>query len=274
MSGSNGNCYYIGNAMRGILIDAGVSVRTIRKRLGDIGIGFENLYGIFVTHDHYDHVKAVSKLSEKHNIPVYTTPAIFEGINRIPHVRPKLYNSRKNITVNEPVHLGEFTITAFPVSHDATESLGYTIEYRNERFTLATDLGYICENSAEHIRKANFLVIESNFDDEMLENGSYPEFLKRRINCETGHLSNNETAEFLSENYHAGLKHIFLCHLSRQNNTPEKAYETTAEKLKSKGIIVVSSASATVANTEVPEAETVKLTVLNRTMPTGEFFLD
>ncbi|MDR1698440.1 MAG: MBL fold metallo-hydrolase [Prevotellaceae bacterium] len=257
MSGSSGNCFYIGNAMRGVLIDAGVSVRTIKKRLGDIGIGFENLYGIFVTHDHFDHVKTVSKLSEKHNIPVYTTRTIFEGINRIPHVRPKIYNSRKEIVVNEPVRLGEFTVTAFPVSHDGTENVGYTIEYRDKYFTLATDLGYICENAARQIRRANYLVLESNFDEEMLENGSYPIFLKRRIKCPTGHLSNEQTAEFLSENFHNDLKHIFLCHLSQQNNTPEKAYQTTAEKLISKGISVENN---------------VKLTVLNRTMPTGAFF--
>ncbi len=257
MSGSSGNCFYIGNAMRGILIDAGVSVRTIKKRLNDIGIGFENIYGIFVTHDHFDHVKAVTKLNEKHNIPVYTTPTIFEGINRIPHVRPKIYNG-KNISINKPIQLGEFTITAFPVSHDGTENVGYTIEYHRQRFTLATDLGYICENAAAQIRTANYLVLESNFDDEMLENGSYPVFLKRRIKCPVGHLSNEQTAEFLSENFHNGLKHIFLCHLSQHNNTPEKAYETTAKKLTEKGICLEND---------------VKLTVLNRTMPTGEFFL-
>jgi len=269
MSGSSGNCFYIGNAMHGVLIDAGVSVRTTRKRLKDIGIDFENLYGIFITHDHYDHIKVVSKLGEKHNIPIYSTPTIFEGINRIPHVRPKLYNNRNNIAINEPVRLGEFTVTAFPVSHDGTENVGYTIEYRGKRFTLATDLGYICENAAQHIRAANYLVIESNFDEEMLENGSYPEFLKRRINSPTGHLSNRQTAEFLSDNFHAGLKHIFLCHLSLQNNTPQKAYECTAEKLKNKGICVASSISAPVLGTEAPE---VQLTVLNRTMPTGEFY--
>jgi phosphoribosyl 1,2-cyclic phosphodiesterase len=253
MSGSNGNCCYIGNAMRGILIDAGVSVRTTRKRLKDIGIDFENIYGIFITHDHFDHVKAVSKLGEKHNIPVYATPAIFEGINRIPHVSPKLYNNRRIISANEPLQLGDFSITAFPVSHDGSENFGYTVEYRGKRFTLATDLGYIGEEAAQHIKEANYLVLESNYDEEMLLKGSYPAFLKQRIMNEKGHLSNRQAAEFLAENHHTGLEHIFLCHLSQHNNSPEKAYETTAIKLETKGICI---------------NKDIKLTVLNRTMPT------
>lgn len=237
-SGSSGNCYFIGNARHGILIDAGIAVRTIKKKLKEYGYGLENILAVFVTHDHFDHIKSVGVLGEKYHLPIYSTEKVLEGINRNYGVTEKLYSSKRPIEIDIKTIIAEFGITPFPVSHDATESLGYTIEYKSSKFTLATDLGYICDKSASHIKEANFLVIEANFDMQMLNESKYPQFLRDRIHGEKGHLCNDETAEFLAQHYQEHLQYIYLCHLSKQNNTPEIAFETVKNALEQKGINV------------------------------------
>jgi len=237
-SGSSGNCYFIGNASTGILIDAGIGVRSIRKCLRNLGLDFENIWGVFVTHDHADHIKAVGPLGEKHHIPVYTTRKVHEGIQRSYCVTEKLYTSKKYIEKHETVEVGEFRVTAFPVSHDSTDSVGYTIEYKEKRFTFATDLGYVCEHAAKHLTQADFLVLEANYDEQMMKQGSYPIHLQNRITANTGHLSNEQAGVFLASNYNERMKHIFLCHLSRENNLPELAYTTIQNHLDEKHIVV------------------------------------
>jgi len=237
-SGSSGNCYFIGNASSGLLIDAGVGVRTIRKHLRNIGLDFENIWGVFVTHDHADHIKAVGPLGEKHRIPIYTTRHVHEGIQRSYCVTEKLYTSKKYIEKGETIEVGEFRITAFPVSHDATDNVGYTIEYKEKRFTFATDLGFIGDEVAEHLTNADYMVIEANHDVQMLKQGSYPIHLKNRILSETGHLSNDQTGLFLAKSFNGKLQNIFLCHLSHHNNLPEIAYTTIQNHLEDNQIIV------------------------------------
>ena len=237
-SGSSGNCYFIGNASNGLLIDAGIGVRSIRKCLKNLGLDFENIWGVFVTHDHAVHIKAVGPIGEKHRVPIYTTRKVHEGIQRSYCVTEKLYTSKKYIEKNESVQVGEFKVTAFPVSHDATDNVGYTIEYKGKRFTFATDLGYISDEVAAHLAIADFIVLEANYDAQMLEQGPYPLHLKKRIAADTGHLSNDQTGLYLSENYKSHLQHIFLCHLSRENNLPNVAYTTIQNYMENKQIIV------------------------------------
>lgn len=237
-SGSSGNCYFIGNASTGLLIDAGIGVRTVRKYLKNLGLDFENIWGVFITHDHADHIKAVGLIGEKHHVPVYTTRKVHEGIQRSYAVTEKLYSSKKYIEKGETVQVGEFKVTAFEVSHDATDNVGYTIEYKEKRFTFATDLGYIGEEVAKHLELAHYLVLEANYDLQMLQQGPYPIYLKNRIIAETGHLSNDQTGMFLAENYKEHLQHVFLCHLSRENNLPEIAYTTVQNHLEEKQIVV------------------------------------
>ena len=256
-SGSSGNCYFIGTAHHGILIDVGIGIRTIKKRLKDFGYGLENILAVFITHDHFDHIKSVGILGEKYHVPVYSTEKILDGINKCYVVTEKLYGSKRFINIHEKITIADFSITAFPVSHDATESLGYSIEYKNANFTLATDLGYICEHSLPYLKQANYLVIEANYDMEMLDNGKYPIFLKNRIKGDKGHLCNDDTASFLVEHYQKQLQHIYLCHLSRENNTPEKAFETVKEALENNSIQIGSE---------------VQLTVLPR-MQSSEFYV-
>lgn len=237
-SGSSGNCYFLGTASFGILIDAGIGSRTIKKRLKNLGVPLEHIQAVFVTHDHVDHIKAVGSLGEKHFIPIYATQKVHIGIDKSYGVTQQLITSKKFIEKGEKVSIRDFTIEAFSVSHDSTDSVGYTVSYKGKRFTVATDLGYICENAAMHIKKANFLIIEANYDEQMLDNGYYPEHLKNRIRGQFGHMNNVDTAEFLAQNYHEGLNYIYLCHLSRDNNSPEVAFEAVSSHLTQKGIEV------------------------------------
>ncbi|MDR3705362.1 MAG: MBL fold metallo-hydrolase [Paludibacteraceae bacterium] len=258
-SGSSGNCYFIGNAVHGILIDAGIGVRTIKKRLKEIGIDFSQILGVFVTHDHIDHIKAVGALGEVHHIPIYATRLVHEGISKSYGVTVRLNASRKYVEKNETISVFDFHVTPFAVSHDGTDNVGYTITYQGKRFTVATDLGYISDQVALHIKRANYLVIEANYDEQMLLTGHYPAYLKSRVASKTGHLDNKETAEFLSENYHEGLDYIYLCHLSKDNNTPQKAHDEVQHLLEEKGIVV---------------GQQVQLFALERTTPSELFIFE
>lgn len=236
-SGSSGNCYYLGTERYGILIDAGIGIRTIKKALKEINIPMETIRAVFVTHDHADHIKAVGHLGEKLHIPIYTTARIHEGINKSYCMTEKLHSSVRFLEKEQPMTLEDFSIVSFEVPHDGTDNVGYCIEIDNKVFSFLTDLGEITPTASHYICKANYLIIEANYDEEMLNMGSYPQYLKERITSTTGHMSNLATADFLAENMTEHLRHIWLCHLSKDNNHPELAYKTIEWKLKSKGII-------------------------------------
>lgn len=258
-SGSSGNCYYLGHANGGILIDAGIGVRTIKKNLKKIKVDFSHILGVLVTHSHSDHIRAVGSLGEIHHIPIYATSQVHEGINQSYCVTEKLTNSRRYVHKNVAVTIGEFTVTPFEVSHDAVDNVGFVVEYKGKRIAFATDLGHVCEHAHQHLSKANVLVFEANYDEKMLINGPYPEDLKRRIQSKTGHLSNKQSAEYLAEIYHQGLEKIFLCHLSKENNHPLLAFTTVERRLAEKGIYV---------------GKHVELQILDRFIPTPLFVLN
>ena len=237
-SGSSGNCYYIGTDEYGILIDAGIAVRTIRKHLKEVGIGMETIRAVFITHDHADHIKAVGGLGEKHNIPVYTTARIHEGINKSYCMTEKLSTSVRYLEKQQPMQLEDFRIESFEVPHDGTDNVGYCIEIDGKIFSFLTDLGEITPTAAKYICKAHYLILEANYDDEMLRMGTYPDYLKERIAGPNGHLSNSATADFLAENITEHMRYIWLCHLSKDNNHPELAYKTVEWKLRQHGVIV------------------------------------
>jgi len=251
-SGSSGNCYYIGNAKEGILIDAGIGVRTIRKCLRNIDLDFENILGVFVTHDHADHIKSVGVLGEKYNIPIYSTELVHAGIAKSYCVTEKLYQSRRFIEKNVPFKLGDFTITAFPVSHDATDNVGFTVDYNNRKFSFATDLGYVSSDVKLHLEQADFIVFEANYDEQMLDGGLYPLHLKNRIKANTGHLSNFDCGKFVAEIYNERLQYVFLCHLSRENNMPDIAFETVKSFLDDKNVQVGKDLQLVTLNRFIP----------------------
>ena len=237
-SGSSGNCYYLGNEEYGILIDAGKGVRTIKKVLKEYGIPFEKIVALCITHDHADHIKAAGTLGEKYGIPIYTTEAIKNGMNRNYCMVDKIYSAHRPIVKEIPFKIKDFTITAFEVPHDGSDNVGFFISYGNLYFAFATDLGHITPTADKYLRQANYLVIESNYDEAMLRNCSYPLHLQRRSRADSGHMDNARTAEYLARIYTPALRNIFLCHLSGDNNHPELAYKTVENRLYEEGIRV------------------------------------
>jgi len=235
-SGSSGNCYYIGTSLYGILIDAGIGSRQINKILRDHGIEIEKIMALLITHDHADHIKSVGYFGETMNIPVYTTQAVHDGIRRSRYIDAVLVNSRRIIEKNIPFKIRDFRITAFETPHDSSDNVGYMVEYGEKTFVIITDAGHITDTVRDYARRANHLVIESNYDEKMLMSGTYPEYLKERISSPTGHLSNIDAAYFLATNYTPALKNIWLCHLSRDNNHPELAVKTVELRLLQEGI--------------------------------------
>jgi phosphoribosyl 1,2-cyclic phosphodiesterase len=235
-SGSSGNCYYLGSNESGILIDAGIGIRSVTKALREYGVSFHKIKGVLITHDHADHIKTAGCLGDRHNIPIYATEAVHAGILRNKAVQAKLHQSKRVIEKEEPFVIDDFRITAFDVPHDSIENVGYHIEFDNQIFVLVTDIGHITDKIKEYASKANHLVIEANYDEYMLQAGRYPFLLKQRIRSGMGHLSNRHAAEFLMGIYNKRLQNIWLCHLSQDNNHPEIAFKTVEQALSSGGI--------------------------------------
>lgn len=246
-SGSSGNCYYLGTRERGILVDAGISARLIQKHLREMGLDFPNICGVLVTHDHADHIRAVGTLGERVHLPIYATRLIHEGIDRNYGVREKLKTSRKYFEKETEWELPlvktntddsglAMKINTFEISHDSTECVGYVVDFMGQRWMIATDCGCPNERMEGYLRSANHVVIEANHDEHLLLNGPYPTYLKQRILSPRGHQSNTVCGQLLANNYHEGLRHIWLCHLSQENNDPEVAYRTVVGKLQEAGI--------------------------------------
>ncbi|MBK7134591.1 MAG: MBL fold metallo-hydrolase [Bacteroidales bacterium] len=249
-SGSSGNCYYIGNDFHGILIDAGISATSIRKFLRNMNIPMDSIMGILVTHNHIDHIKGLEVLTRKNHIPAFTTRKIWDSILS-PHKKISI-DCIREIPMQKAFNLANFDIEAFPVNHDAPETIGFQISAGGKKITIATDLGHICQTSAPYIKDANLLVIESNYDEQMLENGRYPYFLKERIRSNNGHLGNLQTSSFLADIFNDSIYHICLAHLSKNNNTPEKALDTLHKTFSQRDIVIKSHQQISILNRNVP----------------------
>lgn len=237
-SGSSGNCYYLFTETDGLLIDAGVGMRHLKKNLHDYGLKLDSINHILITHDHADHIKSVGVISSECGVEVYATNDAHKGILRNYCVHKKIPSENvRLIDKGMKVKIGEFLVTPFHVPHDSSDNVGYKIEAEGIVFCLMTDVGHITDEMKTYIGEANYLVLESNYDEEMLKNGNYPQYLKERIAGPTGHLSNLDCGEALANNATQNLKHVWLCHLSEENNHPVLALKTVEQVLRSYGII-------------------------------------
>ena len=228
-SGSTGNSLLIQSEKNKILIDAGESCKKIEEGLSNINIDVNSLDAILVTHEHSDHIKGLGTLSKKHNIPVFANSGTW---NSMTEQKNKIAAENINtFKTNEGFRIGDFFITPFNIPHDAAEPCGFNICYGNHKISIATDLGHITEDILYHLTNSSFIMLESNYDSEILKCSSYPYTLKRRISGPEGHLSNDLAGQLISNLMKSGLKHAMLGHLSKENNFPELAYKTVVEKI-------------------------------------------
>lgn len=254
-SGSSGNCYYLLEDGFGLVIDQGIGIRNFKRHFRDYGFSQGEIKAILVTHDHTDHVKAVGAISQEYHIPVYAAEKVQEGMQHNYLMTKKIAEEYKRVLQpGESIDLGPFHITAFDIPHDSSANNGYFITTASTNFCLMTDCGKITEEMQAFIAQAENLVIEANYDEAMLMTGPYPLYLKQRIQSGRGHSSNSETATALMAALSPAIKHIWLCHLSEENNHPELCRKTVRDALEK----VECSA---------------ELCVLKRRIPTGVFEL-
>lgn len=231
-SGSSGNCSYIGTQSEGVLIDAGVDNNYVTAELLRNGIDIAHIRGIFLTHDHADHVRfAYALLRRNPHLRLYATPRTLEGLLRRHNISRRIKDYHAPIYKEHDYAFGDLHITPFETSHDGTDNCGYFVRLGDMTFAAATDMGCVTERADHYMRLARALMIEANYDDHMLATGRYTEHLKARIRSATGHMDNIETARYLTQIYTPRLRHVFLCHLSEDNNTPETALATVMNAL-------------------------------------------
>lgn len=234
-SSSSGNSTFISSASTSILVDAGVSAKRMVKALTDREIDPKTIGGIFITHEHIDHVNAVRILATNNGIPVYATEGTLEALNESGVLNGKF---PVNVMPEEGIEVGDLFIKSFKTPHDSRESCGYTITLPDgQKAAIATDIGHMTEEIMQNLKGSALVMLESNHDEGMLRNGPYPYYLKRRILSDVGHLSNNACAEAVTELLKSGTVRFFLGHLSRDNNFPALAYETSASALKTIGAV-------------------------------------
>jgi phosphoribosyl 1,2-cyclic phosphodiesterase len=234
-SGSNANCYYVGNGNEAVLIDAGLSCRETEKRMNRLELDIQKVKAIFISHEHSDHINGLETLSKKHQLPVYITS-------------PTLKNSRLKLdpslvvsfSKNKMAQIGELNVLPFSKSHDAADAHSFIVSSKGVNIGVITDIGYACKEVLKHFATCHAVFLESNYCEDMLRNGSYPYHLKQRISGDEGHLSNKQALD-LFLNYKAPhLQLLILSHLSQNNNTPQLVEEMFAPHTGTVKMIVAS----------------------------------
>ena len=214
-SGSNGNCYYVGNNEEAILVDAGITSASIEKRMSNLGLDVRKLKALFVSHEHIDHISGIPALVKKYKLPVYITPATYRATGFL--IEQQLIQS---FTAFEPVQIGNLSITAFPKWHDAVDPHSFIITCNHVTTGVFTDIGAPCKNVIHYFKQCHAAFLESNYDEDMLANGGYPVFLRNRISSKNGHLSNAQSVQLFLTHRPSFMTHVLLSHLSKQNNNP------------------------------------------------------
>ena len=216
-SGSKGNSIFIDGPDGSLLVDAGLSAREIMRRIAHLGTSPDRIKGILVTHDHSDHLRGVRVLATRLGVTVYGTAGTLRAARLPDSINIRAIKSGDDFTV------AGFTVRPFSLPHDATDPVGYKLEQNGVKIGIATDLGYATALVKRRLAGCDMLILESNYDEDMLLEGPYPWFLKQRIRSRRGHLSNEVSSQTLSELLHPGLQRVVLAHLSEVNNCPEAA---------------------------------------------------
>lgn len=228
-SGSSGNSLFIQTDNTKILIDAGESAKKITDALSSIDVNPNDLDAILVTHEHSDHIKGLGTLSKKYNIPVYANQKTWEAM---PEQNAKISeNNKKYFKPSENFEIGDLKIHPFKIPHDAANPCGFNFFHENKKMSVATDIGHMTSDIIHTLEDSSFLLLESNYDPNVLKCSRYPYLLKERIAGPNGHLPNGEAGKTISYLLNSGLKQVMLGHLSKENNFPELAYKTVMDEL-------------------------------------------
>ena len=239
-SGSNGNCYYIGNKEEAVLIDAGISCREIEQRMKRLNLNIQKVKALFITHEHTDHIKGADALSKKYKLPIYITNHTLSNarlnINN-PHIVK--YKSFNQVTI------GNLEIIGFPKNHDAVDPHSFIVRYKEVCIGVFTDIGTVCDQVISHFKCCNAIFLEANYDEKMLKEGNYPYYLKNRISSNKGHLSNQQALDLFIGHKSSSLTHLFLSHISKENNDPLLVQSLFKSHSKSVNIVLTSRVQET-----------------------------
>lgn len=238
-SGSNGNCYYVGNSNEAVLIDVGISCREIEKRMKARGLSLDKVKAVFISHEHADHVNGLPVFTKKYQLPVYINQPVLYGCNFT--LPPEHVYS---FAAGQPVTIGSLTVVPFAKHHDAADPYSFVVEHNDVRVGVMTDIGMVCNRVIDYFSQCHAVFLESNYDEQMLEQGRYPYHLKRRISGGKGHLSNTEALQLFLQHKAPYLNHLVLSHLSSNNNHPDIVHKLFTDNANGVQITVASRYSA------------------------------
>ena len=234
-SGSSGNAVYVGCDAGHLLVDAGMSCARVLEELKRVGVNPADLGGLVITHEHIDHIRGAGVLSRKLDLPIYATPGTWAAMeDKLGAVAEK---NIRTFQTEQDFFIGGINVQSFPTPHDAAESVGYCFTVDGKRFSVATDLGCVRDSWMNYVRGSDAVLLESNYDPDMLRAGRYPYDLKKRIMSRKGHLSNDDAGETAAELIRSGARQIVLGHLSKENNFPELAERSCICALQQAGIV-------------------------------------
>ena len=234
-SSSKGNASYLGSLTGGILFDAGVGLRSFQRSLNLAGLSPEAVQAVVISHEHSDHISGLMAITQKYNLPVYASRGTLSYLleHGILHPEQQMH------VLDRPTEIAGMEVTPFATSHDSRESLGFRVTLENGRIaSICTDLGIVTDEVDSALRGSDFLMLESNYDEEMLRDGSYPYFLKRRIASPRGHLSNRQSGSTIARMIESGCSHFVLAHLSQENNRPELAMGEVVDILSERDLLL------------------------------------
>lgn len=214
-SGSNGNCYYVGNSHEAVLVDVGISCKEVEKRMTRLQLSMSKVKAIFISHEHSDHIKGLEVLSKKYSIPVFITTQTLNN-SRLDLNRGLV----KSFKAYDPIVIGNLIVKAFPKFHDAVDPYSFTIENNDVKVGVMTDIGSVCDHVIQNFKQCKAVFLEANYDEQLLEKGQYPYYLKQRIKSDKGHLSNLQSLELFMNHKPEFMTHVILSHLSKDNNCP------------------------------------------------------
>jgi len=234
-SGSNGNCYYVGNSTEAVLIDAGISCREIEKRMQRLQLPMQNVKAVFVSHEHSDHITGLPVLAKKWKLPVYITPSTLRFC-RFSLQGPAIHAFR----CHEAVTIGNLTITSFSKAHDAIDPHSFVVTSKGIKVGVFTDIGLPCAQLIRHFSECHAAFLEANYDEQLLADGNYPAHLKKRIRGGQGHLSNRQALHLFTQHRPAFMSHLLLAHLSKNNNCPKRVQQLFDAHANGTQIIIAS----------------------------------